>query len=142
MAHGFPVPLTHKVPIDHNDLPFVRLSMIKIFPSAADQAKKAALKGILFCQIKGGRRRKRKKKKKTLTTNQDAVEESNIEQSGTSCLTWEKKMVHRFPIPLSHKVPIDHNDLLFVRLSMIKIFLSAAEQAKKAALKRNLIQPN
>jgi hypothetical protein len=82
------------------------------------------------------------KKKKPLTTNQDAVEESNIEQSGTSCLTWEKKMVHRFPVPLLYKVPIDHNDLLFIRLSMIKIFLNAAEQAKKPALKRNPIQPN
>jgi hypothetical protein len=50
MAHGLPVPFTHTTFINHNDEFFPRLSMVKIFPMLADQAKKAALKETLIHQ--------------------------------------------------------------------------------------------
>jgi hypothetical protein len=52
-------------------------------------------------------------------------------------------MVQRLPIPLVQITPIDHNDVPchFLKLSMVRIFYKATDQAKKATL-RNLGPPN
>jgi hypothetical protein len=35
---------------------------------------------------------------------------------GTSHLTVEKKMVHKLPIPFPHAAPINHNDMLVLKI--------------------------
>jgi hypothetical protein len=44
MVHGLPITFAHTTPINHND-------NVRIFPSAANQAKKTTFKGTLACQI-------------------------------------------------------------------------------------------
>jgi hypothetical protein len=44
MIHELPIPQMHAIPIHHNEYSFLRLSMVKLLPRAADQAKKATLK--------------------------------------------------------------------------------------------------
>jgi hypothetical protein len=51
MIYKLPIPHIHTAPIDHNNMPLLRLSMVRIFLGVADQTKKIALKGTLFCQI-------------------------------------------------------------------------------------------
>lgn len=66
MVYGLPIPFTHTTPINHNDEHFLRLSIVRIFSRAIDQAKKATLKGTLVHQTLFQGKRKPSLQPKTL----------------------------------------------------------------------------
>jgi len=51
----------------------------------------------------------------------------------------EKKMVHELLIPLAQATPIDHNDMLLLKIVNGKDFPRVANQVKKAILKETLV---
>jgi hypothetical protein len=51
----------------------------------------------------------------------------------------EKKMVHKLLIPVVHATPVDHNDMLLLKIVNGKDFPRVANQVKEAILKETLV---